>query len=240
MNNSYAIWRASRFTLPPPVKGAEEVELAPDRVALGALIGRIPGFFDLSVYAIASALVFPRLFFPMVSLAGGLVFAFAVLSLAFLVRPLGARLFDRLQQRFGRTAKLAAAAFCLAICSGAIGLMGGYALLGPAAIVLLVLFRCGQGLALAGLGQGLVSPLALTPSASNGLWRLVPRLAAPIGVLMAVGLMAYGAAGLSRDEFVAWGWRFPFLIAAAVNLVALLARLRLAAAERVADFAKTR
>jgi MFS family permease len=45
--------------------------------------------------------------------------------------------------------------------------------------------------------------------------------------VVAAALFAYLYKALSHDEFVEWGWRYPFCVAFAINVVALFARLRL-------------
>jgi hypothetical protein len=56
-------------------------------------------------------------------------------------------------------------------------------------------------------------------------------LAALLALALTAGLFAALAASLPPLDFVAWGWRYPFVMACAVNIVALFARLRLVAAE---------
>ena len=41
-------------------------KIAPSEIAIGVIIGRTSEFFDFFVYAIASVLVFPKVFFPFV------------------------------------------------------------------------------------------------------------------------------------------------------------------------------
>ena len=47
------------------------------------------------------------------------------------------------------------------------------------------------------------------------------------GLIACAGLFAAFAAVLERSDFLAWGWRYPFIIAVAANIVALFADLRL-------------
>jgi predicted MFS family arabinose efflux permease len=56
---------------------------------------------------------------------------------------------------------------------------------------------------------------------------MMGQLGAPVGFMIASGLylLLYGT--LSLDDFLIWGWRYPFFCAFAINVVALFARLRL-------------
>ena len=56
---------------------------------------------------------------------------------------------------------------------------------------------------------------------------MLGQLGAPIGFILAAGLFAYMLATLSAADFLDWGWRYPFYMAFAINVVALFARLRL-------------
>ena len=216
--------------------GAPEIEVAPDQIAVGVIVGRISEYFDFFVYAIASVLVFPQLFFPNVDRLTGAMYSFAIFALAFIARPIGSIIFTNIDRSHGRVVKLTIALFMLGGATAAISFLPGYAAIGPAAIVLLAVCRIGQGLALAGTWDGLASLLALSaPRHRRGWYAMMPQMAAPLGFLLAAGLFAYFVTSLTRTEFLEWGWRYPFLVAVAVNVVALFARLRLVATEHYAE-----
>src|SRR5207237_6095792 len=100
--------------------------------------------------------------------------------------------------------------------------------LGDMAIVLLALFRVGQGIALGGSWDGLPSLLALSaPPNRRGWYAMMGQLGAPVGFMIASGLYLLLYASLSTIDFLSWGWRYPFFVAFAINVVALFARLRL-------------
>ena len=211
-----------------PENSPEAARIAPGDIAVGVVIGRASEYFDFFVFAIASVLVFPAVFFPGASRLDGTLYAFALLALAFVVRPVGTLLGMALQRRFGRGVKLTVALFLLGSSTVTIALLPGYASAGVAAIVLLALCRVGQGLALGGSWDGLPSLLALNaPRHRRGWYAMMGQLGAPIGFLVACGLFAYLWGNLSSADFLAWGWRFPFFAAFAINVVALFARLRL-------------
>jgi hypothetical protein len=74
----------------------------------------------------------------------------------------------------------------------------------------------------------LASLLALNaPSNRRGWYAMIPQLGAPIGFALASLLFGYFVANLSSEDFISWGWRYPFFVAFAINVVALFARLRL-------------
>ena len=58
---------------------------------------------------------------------------------------------------------------------------------------------------------------------------MIGQLGAPIGFIVAAGVFGFIYSQLSHEEFISWGWRYPFCVAFAINVVALFARLRLVA-----------
>ncbi|WP_254070562.1 MFS transporter [Acidisphaera sp. L21] len=205
-------------------------DIAPGEIAIGVVIGRMSEFFDFFVYAIASVLVFPRVFFPNAEPYMAMIYSFAIFPLAFIARPLGSVIFMAVDRKHGRGAKLTMALFLLGGSTAAISFLPDYATLGATAIVLLGLFRFLQGIALGGTWDGLASLLALNaPPHRRGWYAMMPQLGAPLGFMLAAALFAFLLATMPAEDFQDWGWRYPFFVAFAVNVVALFARLRLVA-----------
>ncbi|MDN5924289.1 MAG: MFS transporter, partial [Xanthomonadales bacterium] len=73
------------------------------------------------------------------------------------------------------------------------------------------------------------------PKEKRGWYAMLPQLSDPIGFILAAGLFAYIWASLSPQDFIEWGWRYPFFAAFAINVVALFARLRMVVAPRYAE-----
>ncbi|HJV53120.1 MAG TPA: MFS transporter [Noviherbaspirillum sp.] len=207
---------------------ADHSRVAPGEIAIGVVIGRASEYFDFFVYAIASVLVFPSVFFPFEQRLEGTLYAFTIFSFAFLTRPLGTVAFMAIQRRFSRELKLMLALLLLGASTAGIAFLPTYADLGTASIVLLALLRIGQGIALGGSWDGLPSLLALSaPPHRRGWYAMLGQLGAPVGFIIAAGLFCFLLSTLSIDDFLAWGWRYPFYVAFAINVVALFARLRL-------------
>ncbi len=210
-------------------------EVAPGEIAVGVIVGRTSEYFDFFVYGIASALVFPSVFFPFASKLDGTLYSFAIFALAFIARPFGTMLFLWIQRRWGRGTKLTVALFLLGTCTVGIAFLPGYASIGMTSVVLLGVFRFLQGIALGGSWDGLPSLLALNaPKGRRGWYAMLGQLGAPIGFIVAAGLFAYLYAALPLDELLDWGWRYPFFAAFAINVVALFARLRLVVTDEYA------
>jgi MFS family permease len=207
---------------------ARHGEIAPGEIAIGVVIGRTSEFFDFFVYAIASVLVFPALVFPYVDRLTGTVYSFAIFALAFIARPVGTLIFMGVDRAYGRGIKLTIALFLLGGSTAAVAFLPGHATIGVGSALLLALFRLGQGVALGGAWDGLASLLALNaPEKKRGWYAMIPQLGAPLGLMVASALFAFLVANLSAADFLEWGWRYPFFVAFAINVVALFARLRI-------------
>lgn len=201
---------------------------SPGEIAIGVIIGRTSEFFDFFVYAIASVLVFPKVFFPFVDPLTGTLWSFAIFALAFVARPIGSLVFMAIDRAYGRGTKLTLALFMLGGSTAAIAFLPSYDSIGATSIWLLALFRLGQGFALGGTWDGLASLLALNaPENRRGWFAMIPQLGAPFGLIVASALFAFMINALPAADFLGWGWRYPFFVAFAINVVALFARLRI-------------
>jgi MFS family permease len=224
---------AAAAPITAPHSGARNINsrdtaIAPGDIAVGVVIGRASEYFDFFVYAIASVLVFPAVFFPFADRLEGTLYSFAIFSLAYIARPVGTLIFMAIQRHFSREIKLTIALFLLGSATVAISALPTYSRWGEWAIISLAVLRLGQGFALGGTWDGLPSLLALNaPEHKRGWYAMLGQLGAPVGFIIAAGVFSYLMAELSPDDFLVWGWRYPFYVAFAINVVALFARLRL-------------
>ena len=199
------------------------------RVLFASLIGTTIEFFDFYIYGTAAVLVFPQLFFPPGDAATATLQSLATFALAFFARPLGSALFGHFGDRLGRKTTLVAALLTMGLSTVAIGLLPTYATIGLAAPVLLALCRFGQGVGLGGEWGGAV--LLATENAPRGKeswYGMFPQLGAPLGFFCSTGVFLVLGASLSDADFLAWGWRIPFLASAVLVGVGLWVRLTLA------------
>ncbi|CAM2918362.1 MFS transporter [Brevundimonas diminuta] len=207
---------------------ARDGKIDAGEIAIGVIIGRTSEFFDFFVYAIASVVVFPQLVFPYAGPLGGTLLSFAVFAVAFIARPFGTALFIAVDRRFGRGTKLTIALFLLGLSTVCLGFLPGHAQVGHWSAAMLIALRIGQGVALGGAWDGMASLLAVAaPEKRRGWYAMVPQLGAPFGLIVASALFAYFLSKLSAADFMDWGWRYPFFVAFAINVVALFARLRI-------------
>jgi MFS family permease len=209
----------------------DDKPISAGNIAIGVVIGRTSEFFDFFVFGLGCVLVFPRVVFSFVpDPVTATLYSFAIFSLAFLARPVGSFVFMWIDRTYGRGTKLTAALLILGGSTASIAFLPGYESIGMWSVALLALFRLGQGFALGGAWDGLASLLAINaPANRKGFYAMIPQLGAPFGFALASILFGYFVVNLSEADFLDWGWRYPFFVAFAINVVALFARLRLVA-----------
>lgn len=199
-----------------------------DEVIITVVMARVTDFFGFFVYAIASALVFPAVFFPHLDPLSGTLWSFALFSLAFLARPIASGMARSIQRKIGRPGKITLALMVLGSSTVAIGLLPGYESWGIMAPILLAVLRFAQGLGLGGAWDGITLQLKeAAPAGQEGRYSMVPQLGGPIGFCVAAALFYVLTGFLTEEEFLSYGWRFAFFAVLAVNVVSLFARLRL-------------
>lgn len=208
--------------------GNRDAKLEADELVITVIMARVTDYFGFFVYAFASVLVFPRLIFPNYELPTAIMLSFAVFPLAFLARPFASQAFKLIEKRAGRSGKITIALFILGGSTMAIGLLPSYESAGWLAPALLVLFRIGQGIGLGGSWDGMTLLLQTNaPAGRKGWYAMIPQLGAPIGMSVAAAIFFVLTGFLTDQEFIDWGWRWPFFAVLAVNVVSLFARLQL-------------
>lgn len=198
------------------------------RVLFASLIGTTIEFYDFYIYATAAVLVFPALFFPGSDPMTAMLASFATFSIAFFARPVGAVVFGHFGDRIGRKATLVAALMTMGGSTVLIGLLPTYAQAGVLAPLLLALCRFGQGLGLGGeWGGAVLLATENAPPGKKAWFGMFPQLGAPIGfILSTTSFIALGQF-LSDADFMAWGWRVPFIASAVLVIVGLWMRLKI-------------
>lgn len=198
------------------------------RILIASLVGTAVEFYDFYIYATAASLVFGPLFFPSESPSLQLLAAYASFGVAFIARPIGAMAFGHFGDRIGRKSTLVASLLLMGGSTLAIAFLPTYAMVGWVAPLLLCLLRFGQGFGLGGEWGG--AALLAVENAPPG-WRarygMFPQLGAPVGFIAANGLFLVLGLLLTAEDFMAWGWRLPFLASALLVGVGLWVRLRI-------------
>jgi metabolite-proton symporter len=196
------------------------------RVALASMIGTSIEWYDFFLFGIAAS-VFSRLFFPTFSELAATLAVFATFAVGFVARPVGGLVFGHIGDRIGRKTTLVVTLTLMGVATFLMGLLPTYAVIGVWAPILMVALRFIQGLAVGGEWGGAV--LMATEHAGRerrGFFGSFAQVGSAFGALMAAG-MFLAVEQLPEDDFLAWGWRVPFLISIVLVLVGLFIRLRI-------------
>src|SRR3954452_3605923 len=187
------------------------------KAAWSGWIGSTLEYYDFSIYAQASALVFPAVFFPSGNPTVALIASLLTYGVGYVARPLGAFVLGNWGDRHGRKNVLVLAMLLMGVSTMAIGLLPTYQQVGVLAPVLLVLLRLIQGFAVAGEVSGSSSMiLEHAPFGRRGYFASFTLQGVQAGQLFAAAVFLPLAQFMPADQFTAWGWRIPFLLSIVV------------------------
>jgi len=200
------------------------------RVAIASVIGTTVEWYDLFIFATASALVFNKVFFPNVDPLIGTLLSFGTFASAYLARMVGAAIFGHFGDKLGRKSMLLISLVMMGVATFAIGLLPNYNQIGLWAPILLLTLRLLQGLALGGeWGGAVLMAVEHAPSNRRGLYGSWVQIGVPAGTLLANLAFLAISATISNEALVSWGWRIPFL--ASILLVGVGMYIRLNTSE---------
>ena len=199
------------------------------RKLLGAgLLGSSLEWYDFFIYATAAALVFGELFFPNASALTGTLLAFSTFWAGFIARPIGGVVFGHFGDKVGRKPALVTCLLLMGSATFIIGVLPTAESIGVLAPILLVTLRFLQGIAVGGQWGGVT--LLLTESAGTerkGFAGSFGQMGVPMGVILGNGVFLIVGALVSQEQFLAWGWRVPFLLSALLVPVVMFIQLRI-------------
>jgi MFS transporter, MHS family, shikimate and dehydroshikimate transport protein len=210
------------------VGGADERQRSPiGHVALASFIGTAIEWYDYFLYGTAAALVFNQLFFPQFAPLTGTLAAFATFAVGFFARPVGGVVFGHFGDRIGRKSMLVITLLIMGGATFLIGLLPTFDSVGVLAPILLVALRFLQGFAVGGeWGGAILMAVEHAPDESRNFYASWPQLGSPAGLILStVAFTAFSS--LSEEQFLAWGWRVPFLLSIVLIGVGLFIRLRI-------------
>lgn len=200
------------------------------RVLSAGIVGSTLEYYDFLLYSIASAVVFPVLFFPQGDRLVGTLVSFAGLAVGYFARPIGGLIFGHFGDRIGRRSILLITLTAMGLMSFLIGLIPSYSTIGVAAPILLVVFRIVQGIALGGEWSG-ATLLSFESGSSQrrGLMATTVLSGGPAGAVLANIVLAVFTLvpGGLLNGLDGWAWRIPFLLSAALVIMGLVLRLGL-------------
>lgn len=198
------------------------------KVLAGTLVGTTIEWYDFFIYAQAAGLVFAQLYFAPMGPANSPVaqlFSWASVGISFLFRPLGAIVAGHLGDRIGRKAMLVLTLIMMGASTALIGVLPTYVQIGIWAPLLLTLLRVLQGFSAGGeWGGAALMAVEHAPTAKRGLWGAYPQIGVPVGLILASSVIFALNAWLGVEQYLAWGWRVPFLVSVILIVVGYVIR----------------
>ncbi|WP_407166559.1 MFS transporter [Bradyrhizobium sp. ORS 111] len=196
------------------------------RAVIASTVGTTIEWYDFLLYSTVTGLVFGKLFFPKSDPLVGVLEAFAIYTVGFIARPIGAMIFGHYGDRIGRKATLIATLLLTGLATFAVGLVPTYETVGIWGAVILTVIRFIQGVGVGGEWGGSVL-LAMEWARTNnhrGFITSWPQLGGPGGLLLAnIAVLVFSR--ISGDQFLVWGWRIPFLLSIVMVAIGLYIRL---------------
>jgi metabolite-proton symporter len=194
---------------------------------LASLIGTTIEWYDFFLYGTAAALVFNRLFFPTSDPLTGTLYSFGTYTVGFVARPFGGIIIGHYGDRIGRKSMLVLTLVVMGVATFLIGLLPTYDQVGPWAAVALVLLRVAQGFGVGGeWGGAVLMAVEHAPRGARGFYGSWPQIGVPAGLLLSTAVFTVFS-WMPEDQFLAWGWRVPFLLSIVLVATGLVIRMRI-------------
>jgi len=192
-------------------------------VAVVSWTGALLEWLDFYVYAILAKLL-AKVYFPSDDPLASLLASFAALAIGFLFRPLGALMFGKIGDQYGRKIAFLTAISMMMVGTIGIALLPGYASIGIAASLGLFVLRIIQGLALGGgFGAAITYLGEFTPDHRRGFITGFLFTTAALGMALAGNIVSILQNYFGKEAFEVYGWRWCFVIAGSlVFIVALI------------------
>lgn len=198
------------------------------KAAVSGWLGTALEFMDFQLYSLGAALVFHEIFFPEQSAIMALILAMGTYGAGYVARIIGAFIFGRMGDSFGRKKVLFITITMMGICTTLIGVLPTYAQVGILAPLMLVVLRIIQGLGAGAEISGAGTMLAeYAPKGKRGIISSLVAMGTNCGTLSATAIWACMFFILEREQLLSWGWRVPFLASAIVMIFAIWLRINL-------------
>jgi MFS family permease len=203
------------------------------KVIWASSLGTLIEWYDFYIFG-SLATVLASQFFPKENPTAALLSTLATFAAGFIVRPFGALVFGRIGDMVGRKYTFLLTLVIMGGSTFAIGLVPGYASIGFAAPIIILLLRLLQGLALGGEYGGAATYVAEhAPKGRRGFYTSWIQTTATLGLFVSLGVILLTRQLLDSDattsitKFNDWGWRIPFLLSSVLVGVSVYIRMKM-------------
>src|SRR5438067_10012073 len=197
------------------------------QVIVASAVGTMIEWYDFYIFGSLATVISP-LFYPKGNDTLALIAYLSTFAVGFIVRPFGALFFGRLGDLAGRKYTFLITLIMMGGATALIGLLPTYATIGMSAPIVLLLVRIFQGLALGGeYGGAAVYVAEHVPDGKRGYYTSFIQITATLGLFVSLAVILATQYSMSKDNFIKYGWRIPFLISIVLVAISLYIRLKL-------------
>ncbi len=196
-------------------------------VILASSAGTAFEWYDFFVYGSLTSIISKR-FFGQLDETTGTLAALALFAAGLFFRPVGALIFGRLGDRFGRKGTFLATVVIMGGATFLIGLLPDNKFVGGASTMALILLRILQGMAVGGeYGGAAIYVAEHAPANRRGAITGWVQSSAAYGLVGALGLVLATRTIIGEAAMADWGWRVPFLASSVLLAISIWMRLKL-------------
>src|SRR3954462_876545 len=204
----------------PAHKPAGPMTAEERKVIFASSLGTVFEWYDFYLYGTLAAII-GRQFFSNLDPTSQVIFSLLAFAAGFIVRPFGAIFFGRLGDMIGRKYTFLVTILIMGLSTFVVGMLPGYASIGVAAPIILIVLRLLQGLALGGEYGGAATYVAEhAPPGKRGAFTSWIQTTATLGLILALMVILAARFWAGGGAFTAegekkfaqeWGvWRLPF------------------------------
>ena len=195
------------------------------KVIFASSLGTVFEWYDFYLYGSLAAII-AKQFFAGLDPTSAFIFALLAFAAGFIIRPFGALVFGRLGDMIGRKYTFLVTILIMGMSTFIVGILPGYAKIGAAAPIILIILRLLQGLALGGEYGGAATYVAEhAPHGRRGAYTAWIQTTATMGLFLSLLVILGTRTAVGEEAFADWGWRVPFVVSLALLGVSVWIRL---------------
>ncbi len=196
------------------------------RAVRGTFVGNVMEWYDVGVFGYLVVTLGP-VFLPEANPATQVIFMLGTFASTYLFRPLGGLFFGWLGDKIGRKRVLFITLTTVALATFLIGLLPGYASIGIAAAVLLIVLKIVQGFSAGGEFTSAVTFISESaPDKKRGFYAAFLDAGSYLGFVLGAAIVTVLQIAFGQEAMVDGLWRVPFLVAGPLGFVAIYLRMR--------------
>lgn len=198
------------------------------RLVIGASsAGTVFEWYDFFIYG-TLAYILKDAFYDVDNDTLGLLLVWSTFAVGFAFRPIGAILFGYLGDKLGRKYTFLVTVTLMGIATAGVGMIPTVDTIGIAAPVIVIILRIFQGLALGGeYGGAAIYVAEHSPPEKRGYYTSFIQASVAGGFVLSIAVVLSCRFLIPEDDFIAWGWRVPFLLSIILLGISLWMRLKL-------------